>query len=108
MENENQRKLTIEEFRKIKSQLLSMYEQAEKEVSQDNRKNVILDIFNESYKLQEQLLMEDLSNIPFEEYEGIVFFQKLIDYKDGELIFLSLSDSSFKTGFLRFKISFNS
>ena len=69
-------KLTIEQFREIKNSILKLIKQANNE----NDDQFDEDIFFRDYKaLLDRLLSSDLSDIPFEEWQGLYIFT------DGEL-----------------------
>lgn len=78
--------MTLEEFRKIKSEFLQLYHDVEEYYNDDSRDRTkddeVSDKFLEDVELlQQKLLSRDLSDIPFEEWEGLYFIS------DGKLDF---------------------
>ena len=75
-------KLTLEQFRELKNSMLRLIELAEQEYNSDSQdKNEGERILREYNSLQDRLLSSDLSDIPFEEWQGLYIFA------DGELDF---------------------
>ena len=70
-------KLSLEEFRKIKEELLNLVKNFEEEIDEnlfnkDYDENLKEEEFEDKYfKVQNKLLSYDLSEIPFEEWKGI-------------------------------------
>ena len=73
-------KLTLEQFREIKNSMLNLIELAEQRYSSENQDQNEEEKFLREYNsLQDRLLSSDLSDIPFEEWQGLYIFT------DGEL-----------------------
>lgn len=73
-------KLTLTEFREIKSSMLNLIELEEQSYSSENSSQDEAERFLKEYNtLQNRLLSSDLSDIPFEEWQGLYIFT------DGEL-----------------------
>lgn len=73
-------KLTLTEFREIKNSMLNLIELSEQRYSPENQDQSEVEKFLREYNsLQDKLLSSDLSDIPFEEWQGLYIFT------DGEL-----------------------
>lgn len=73
-------KLTLTEFREIKNSMLNLIELSEQRYSPENQDQSEVEKFLRKYNsLQDKLLSSDLSDIPFEEWQGLYIFT------DGEL-----------------------
>ena len=68
-------KISLEEFRQIKSRMISLLNEEDDSIDGD-------EIEKEYIELQKALLNHDLSDIPFEEWEGIQLLPDIVDKID--------------------------